>query len=166
MSTAWLSTIIAIIIIFIDRKTDPLKLESIQENAHSVIGLICAILAFIQPFMAFARPGPDSPKRWIFNISHFLVGTAAMSFAISATFLMIYLDAIKIDQDNSLYVAIIFTVMYLILHFAGVVVTRTLKDHGELRNKLVICILVVALISGLSLSTAMIYYIADEGNTA
>ena len=73
---------LGITLIFVEKGTDPLGLERIKTNAHSLIGLISSILAFIQPFMAFIRPSPESHKRWLFNTSHFLVGTTAFFLVI------------------------------------------------------------------------------------
>ena len=76
---------LGITLIFVEKGTDPLGLERIKTNAHSLIGLISSILAFIQPFMAFIRPSPESHKRWLFNASHFLVGTTAFFLVIPFT---------------------------------------------------------------------------------
>ena len=74
MSMTWILTMLALVTIFIDKKTDPLQRSSIKINAHGFVGLIASILTFVQPFMAFIRPGPNSSKRKLFNISHFSFG--------------------------------------------------------------------------------------------
>ncbi len=51
------------------------------EDTHQICGIICVILAFIQPFGALFRCGPTAPKRPIFNWLHRLVGVSAWILA-------------------------------------------------------------------------------------
>ena len=101
MVFSWTLTVIAFILIFIS--VDGWVNDPVAENPHPLIGCIttgisrhffklrsttsfnkkklkfCVDLglAFIQPFMAAIRPLPSSPKRYLFNWAHFLVGQSA-----------------------------------------------------------------------------------------
>ena len=70
MLMVWIIVMAALVIMFVKFKANPLKLEVVKVNAHAAVGLASCCLAFIQPFMAFLRPGPGSEKRWLFNWSH------------------------------------------------------------------------------------------------
>ena len=74
MSCTVLSTIAGIVVIAIDRGSVPLSLEQVKKNPHPALGLVCVITAFIQPLMALLRPHPESDKRWMFNVAHWLFG--------------------------------------------------------------------------------------------
>ena len=74
MSFTVLSTIAGIVVIAIDRGNAPLSLEQVKKNPHPALGMVCIITAFIQPLMALLRPHPESDKRWIFNVTHWLFG--------------------------------------------------------------------------------------------
>ena len=66
MSTTWVLTISAVIIIWID-------LGEWKNSAHSLLGIITTSLCFIQPFAAFFRPKPTDEARPISNFMHALV---------------------------------------------------------------------------------------------
>ena len=75
MVTTWTLTMIAFIVIFVELKG--WTSIPVTQNPHAVIGCITTALAFIQPIMAYFRPHPGTPKRFIFNWAHWLVGNSA-----------------------------------------------------------------------------------------
>jgi hypothetical protein len=157
MTTTWFLTVTAVIVIFIKRKTDPMQVSRIKENPHGLVGLIAAILAFVQPFMAFFRPDSKSSKRWIFNYGHLGVGTLAMILAVVAVLLVTDLDLARLDKDATKQLTITFACCYVALH-----VMATLWSVMTLDTKMFTrLLLATAFISGLALTGSMIYFIAD-----
>ena len=73
MICTWTLTVAGFVIIFVQIQ----DWYSETSNPHAIIGCVTTGLAFIQPFMAALRPTPDSPKRPIFNWSHWFVGSCA-----------------------------------------------------------------------------------------
>ena len=87
MSLVVLLSLAAVILVLIEVQVEPLSVSSLQLNAHPVIGLICVILAIIQPFMAACRPHPGTTSRPLFNWAHWGVGNSAYLFGVVAIFL-------------------------------------------------------------------------------
>ena len=75
MMVTWTLTIIAFVLIFVE--LGGWTSIPATQNPHAVIGLITTLLAFIQPFMAYFRPHPEAPRRFIFNWAHWTVGKSA-----------------------------------------------------------------------------------------
>lgn len=75
MTVTWCLTILAFIIIFAE--LGGWTSVPTGSNPHALIGLFTTLLAFIQPIMAYFRPHPGTPKRYIFNWAHWFVGNAA-----------------------------------------------------------------------------------------
>ncbi|KAJ8387158.1 hypothetical protein AAFF_G00159700 [Aldrovandia affinis] len=73
------ATIIAFILIFS-------YIRGWSEGAHSVLGCLVMILAFIQPLAAVFRCGPDHSWRFIFNWAHTLNAIAIKGLAVAAIF--------------------------------------------------------------------------------
>lgn len=70
MSLTWLLTIAGVAVIWIDVGTW-------KSSVHSILGIVTAVLCFIQPLAAFFRPAPDDDARPIFNFMHSSVGKLA-----------------------------------------------------------------------------------------
>lgn len=87
MTLVVLMSIAAVILILIEVQVEPLALESLQLNAHPVIGLVCVLLAILQPIMAAFRPHPGTANRPLFNWAHWAVGNSAYLFGVVAIFL-------------------------------------------------------------------------------
>ena len=87
MASAVLLSVVAMVVIVIEVGVHPLQIEHLSKNAHPVIGLICVILAIIQPIMAAFRPHPGDSGRKLFNWAHWGVGNAAHVLGICAIFL-------------------------------------------------------------------------------
>lgn len=83
MVLTWAMTIAACVVIFIEIG------EWSSATIHASFGLATTILTFIQPFMAALRPHPGTPRRPLFNWTHWLVGNAAH---ICASLLIFYLS--------------------------------------------------------------------------
>lgn len=75
MVLTWALTLVAVVLIFVE--LDGWTSVPISTNPHSLIGMIVTVLAFIQPIMAYFRPHPGTPRRFIFNWAHWLVGNSA-----------------------------------------------------------------------------------------
>lgn len=72
MVLTWLLTIAGVVLIFIE-----IGGWSAEDNPHAILGIITAIICFLQPIGALFRPAPTSSKRPIFNWLHWLGGNAA-----------------------------------------------------------------------------------------
>lgn len=54
---------------------------------HTILGISCTAAAFVQPFMAWARPSPTGRNRSFFNWLHWFVGTGSWIIACVTIFL-------------------------------------------------------------------------------
>ncbi|XP_039261011.2 putative ferric-chelate reductase 1 isoform X1 [Styela clava] len=92
MITVFLCTTTAFIIIFVHvggyASTIP---------AHAIIGIIVMALTLINPILAIFRPHPNTSKRYLFNIFHYLIGLCARCLAIANLFQ----GAIAMDELSS-----------------------------------------------------------------
>merc|ERR1711983_729630 len=116
MSFTVLSTIAGIVVIAIDRGNAPLSLEQVKKNPHPALGMVCIITAFIQPLMALLRPHPESDKRWVFNIAHFLCGNTSYTFAIAAIFKAMEYSELGMPE-NVVYLLIAYVIVHVLIHF-------------------------------------------------
>ena len=155
MITTWLLTISGVGLIYLEKGFDPLKPDQIYRNPHGLIGLLASIFAFIQPFMAILRPGPESSKRWIFNYSHLFAGTISILFSITALLLMSGLDSLKIDQETTLIATIVFAASYVTIHILCSLASWTLKDSSK--NKIIVPLLLFTALIGGAVSSVIIY---------
>lgn len=64
------STIIALVVIFVKEELKPLEWSKIEQNPHPVFGLICLVLALLNPILAIFRPPPFGGK-CRFLLGHF-----------------------------------------------------------------------------------------------
>lgn len=116
MIVTWAMTIAASVLIFIEIG------EWSSATIHASFGAATTILTFIQPFMAALRPHPGTPRRSLFNWTHWLVGNAAHIFAIIALFFAVGLSKAKLPNwmEWILVAYVIFHVItHIILSFAG-----------------------------------------------
>ncbi|XP_043508551.1 putative ferric-chelate reductase 1 homolog isoform X1 [Frieseomelitta varia] len=116
MILTWSMTIAAFVIIFVELG------EWSSETIHASLGLATTILAFIQPFMAAARPHPGAPRRPLFNWAHWFVGNAAQICGIIAIFFAVRLNKAKLPEwvDWILAAYVVFHILtHLILTFVG-----------------------------------------------
>jgi hypothetical protein len=74
MTITWILVISSVVIIWID-------VGEWKTSTHSVLGIISAVLCFIQPITAFFRPAPNDEARPIFNFMHGSVGKLAQLLA-------------------------------------------------------------------------------------
>lgn len=116
MILTWSMTIAAFVIIFVELG------EWSSEVIHASLGLATTILAFIQPFMAAARPHPGAPRRPLFNWAHWFVGNAAQICGIIAIFFAVRLNKAKLPEwvDWILVAYVVFHILtHLVLTFVG-----------------------------------------------
>lgn len=111
MATAWTLTCAAFIIIFVQIQ----GWYGETSNPHGIIGCITMVLAFVQPFMAALRPAPDSPKRPIFNWSHWLVGNLAHILAIVTIFFAVKLAKAELPEWTD-WVLVSYVTFHVFMH--------------------------------------------------
>ena len=107
MLLVWIIVMAALVIMLVKFKVNPLKLEAVKVNAHAAVGMASCCLAFVQPFMAFLRPGPDSGKRWLFNWTHRLVGESAFVLAVAAIYLTTLDSFGKLTVHQDMWIVVI-----------------------------------------------------------
>ncbi|XP_070194189.1 serine-rich adhesin for platelets-like isoform X2 [Littorina saxatilis] len=92
MIIAFLATVVAFIIIFVEvGGYSEIEGEGYKE-AHPIIGIIVTILTVINPVLAVFRPHPGTKNRPIFNWVHWAVGTAAYILGVISIFFGLTLD--------------------------------------------------------------------------
>ena len=114
MTLTVLLSIAAVILVMVEAKLDPLALSSLRINAHPVIGLLCVLLAILQPIMAALRPHPRADRRPLFNWAHWVVGNSSYLLGLVAMFLAGGLAKANL-MDNSWWTWILMT--FVIVHF-------------------------------------------------
>jgi len=113
MVITWSLTVASFVIIFVE--LDGWTSVPVYKNPHAVIGCFATGLTFIQPFMASLRPDPDSPKRFIFNWTHWLVGNIAHTLATTCIFLAVDLDKASIPKWVN-WLLVTYVVIHAITH--------------------------------------------------
>lgn len=119
LAITWALTVIAFIIIFVE--LGGWTSIPVTSNPHAVIGVITTVLAFIQPFMAYFRPHPEAPRRYIFNWAHWLVGKSAHTLGIVCIFLAVGLDKAAIPYWVT-WLLVTYTVVHVLGHLILTVV--------------------------------------------
>ncbi|XP_042190926.1 putative ferric-chelate reductase 1 [Callorhinchus milii] len=78
-------------------------------GAHPYFGCAVLTLIIIQPILAIFRPHPQAPRRYIFDWTHWGMGTAARAIALAAMFLGMDLPALDLHNpwDTSVMVGFI-----------------------------------------------------------
>ena len=129
MGMAWTLTLISVILMFAEKGVEPLSKDSVKLNAHSAVGMAVTVLAFIQPFMAFFRPHPGTPRRRIFNVAHLSVGMSAILLAFVAIGLATKFEQLQLDDCATILgtFAGFFVVFHLILTIYTVKIGNTGK---------------------------------------
>ena len=87
MTLAVVLTIAAVILVLVEVQVAPLALSSLRINPHPVVGLVCVLLALLQPIMAALRPHPGTSTRPLFNWAHWAAGNSAFILGVVAIFL-------------------------------------------------------------------------------
>ncbi|GFS20214.1 ferric-chelate reductase 1 [Elysia marginata] len=105
---------VAIVLVFLEIEGySDIQGES-YKKAHPILGLITTGLMVINPFMALFRCSPDHPQRWLFNWSHWAVGTSAHILAGVTITLGMYLPKSQMDKDLGLLVMLLYLIWHLI----------------------------------------------------
>ena len=108
-------SVAGLIVIIVQVKFAPFS--TLDINAHPAIGLVCVVLAFLQPIMAAFRPHPGDDGRKIFNWAHWGVGNAAHAFGICAIFLVGDLAAAKLTNVGWWsWVLLAFVIFHVLTH--------------------------------------------------
>ncbi|CAF0806484.1 unnamed protein product [Didymodactylos carnosus] len=101
MSCAAILTSLAFVFILIYRQGSWVEKSQSKEYAHSIVGILVVVFAFIQPIMALFRCHPEHLYRFIYNYLHALVGFSALVLSISAIFLALYFSIFNFKTNNS-----------------------------------------------------------------
>ncbi|KAF5280301.1 hypothetical protein FQR65_LT03110 [Abscondita terminalis] len=112
MITTWALTSVAFVLIFVE-----LKAWSLETNPHAILGCVVTILCFIQPFGAYFRPHPGTPKRPIFNWLHWLGGNSAHIIAIVTIFFAVKLNKAQLP-DWFDWILVAFVAFHVLMHLA------------------------------------------------
>ncbi|GFO47869.1 ferric-chelate reductase 1 [Plakobranchus ocellatus] len=118
---------VAIVLVFVEIEGYSDIHGETYKKAHPVLGLITTGLMVINPIMAFFRVGPDHPQRYVFNWSHWAVGTSAHILAGVTISLGMYLPKSQMDKDLGLLLMII----YGCWHFVYGVISGVLDYLGS-----------------------------------
>ena len=117
MVTTVLCSIVGVVLILIEGGVEPLELKQLKINAHPVIGLICVLLALIQPIMAAFRPHPGDAGRKLFNWAHWAVGNSAHILGIVAIFLAGTLTKSQLESTGWwAWVLVAYVVFHVVTH--------------------------------------------------
>jgi len=116
MTITVLLTIVGLVLAFVHTGGWQYDSTFISNYPHPVLGLVTAILAFIQPIMAFFRPHPQTEWRVWFNWAHFLVGNAAMTLAFASIILAASLKSIPVSVTGFLACIAVYIAVYVIAH--------------------------------------------------
>ncbi|XP_055929257.1 putative ferric-chelate reductase 1 homolog isoform X2 [Argiope bruennichi] len=130
MLVALTFVVIAFIVIFVHKNGWNYE----TDNPHAVLGCIATVLGLLQPIMALFRPGPDHPKRPIFNWLHLTVGNVAQLLAVVAIFYAKKLETSGLG-DYFYAVMAVFVIVYLLFHLFFQVHTWTSerKKNNEVK---------------------------------
>ncbi|KAM5126629.1 putative ferric-chelate reductase 1, partial [Mantella aurantiaca] len=80
---------------------------------HPYLGCVVMTLTVLQPVMAIFRPPPQSPRRSIFNWTHWGGGTAARILAVAAIFLGMDLQALDLPDPWDTYTMVGFVLWHV-----------------------------------------------------
>ena len=137
MSLTWLLSIAAVLVQFIGVGSDPiLNPANYRKNPHALVGLVSIMMMFIQPFMGFLRPSPNSKKRIIFNRIHHTTGNTATVLAVTAIVSATFFEGRGIPYEAR-FVSCGFLVFYTFCHismtFGNKIRCATLRELAPLR---------------------------------
>ncbi|XP_060685908.1 ferric-chelate reductase 1-like isoform X3 [Hemiscyllium ocellatum] len=109
MATTVLLTCLAFILPFLYRGA-----WSYCAGAHPYFGCMILILVILQLIMAFFRPNPQAPSRYIFNWVHWATGTFARTIAVASIFLGMDLPALDLYNPWDTLVMVGFIVWHVV----------------------------------------------------
>lgn len=90
-----LLSVAGLVPIIIDKGLQPIKAQKL----HPLLGLTVLVVAFIQPIIAYFRPGKDARFRPLFKFVHTALGYTAIILAIASIFLT---NELEVSQQNTL----------------------------------------------------------------
>ncbi|XP_054152847.1 putative ferric-chelate reductase 1 homolog [Oppia nitens] len=105
----------ALILILLSSVSIWIHVGTFTMGPHQWFGLASIVIIILNPIGALFRPKPESPKRWIFNWLHFLLGNTGHISAIVALVLAYYLPALQMSQIY-LWILIIYILFHVTSH--------------------------------------------------
>ncbi|KAK7495836.1 hypothetical protein BaRGS_00012826, partial [Batillaria attramentaria] len=112
MASAFLITVIGVILIFIEADGWS-KAPDLPQRAHPILGIIIFICIIINPIIALLRPSEQSKWRPVFNWIHWAFGTIANVLAIPQIFI-----GMDFGKANVPWWATWILVIWVIIHIA------------------------------------------------
>ncbi|XP_018428140.1 PREDICTED: ferric-chelate reductase 1 [Nanorana parkeri] len=108
MVTTVVLTAVAFVLPFLYRRK-----WSNRAGYHPYLGCVVMALSVLQPVMAIFRPPPHSPRRSLFNWTHWGGGTAARIIAVAAIFLGMDLQALELPDPWDTYTMVGFVLWHV-----------------------------------------------------
>lgn len=143
MCTVWLLVISAVTIIWIDAGTW-------KTSAHSVVGIISAVLCAIHPIAATMRPPPTHERRPVFNFLHGTIGEFAQLLAGMMNKLLV--------DESTKFQKIIFDHFCVILVIAIFIATTSARANLQDWFKFVLISYVVVYLSSHTVLKVSFFY--------
>ena len=156
MASTWALSLASLILMWVEKGIEPLTWENVERNGHAAVGMAAFVLAFIQPFMAFFRPHPNTSKRPIFNVAHLSVGMSAILLSFVAIGLATKFPALKLE--NGRYLLGAFAAFYVAFH---AILTFYSVKFGE-KARAVPIFLILFGVGAWATAVAMVVFIAVE----
>ena len=91
-----LLSVAGLVPIIIDKGLQPIKAQKL----HPLLGLTVLVVAFIQPIIAYFRPGKDARFRPLFKFVHTALGYSAIILAIASIFLTNELEVGHLENSK------------------------------------------------------------------
>ena len=135
MLLTWMFTLISILIMVAGKGFRPLQLDRIKSDPHAIAGLFAVLLTFIQPFLAYFRPLPFSPRRRLFNWTHASIGYLATILSNGSIFLSTYLVVAKLVPGTRI-VSALFILFLIQSHLI-----MTVASHKKMAFGYIFCVL-------------------------
>ncbi|XP_076441041.1 putative ferric-chelate reductase 1 [Babylonia areolata] len=97
-----------------------------QGPLHPPMGLLVLMLTILNPIMAFFRPGPKAPNRFVFNWSHWGVGVLAWIMASFAVLIGLTLERAHAPPE-AIYVLVTWGIYHILILVAMETLPRPLS---------------------------------------
>ena len=110
MLATWCLSVISTIIMFVGHGFEALKKDKIEQNPHSLFGILTIILVFFQPLMACFQPQKTSSYRKWFDFMYSLIELTCIILSLCAIFLTTNLEQAHLDTSSK-------TLMYFFIGF-------------------------------------------------
>ena len=74
MQSILIISVLSFVLIFYAKNWEWADSSSLKGFSHSIVGIVTIFLCFVQPFIAYFRPGKYDDKRPMFNFLHRSIG--------------------------------------------------------------------------------------------